>query len=367
MSTTQYYDVKDVAVLEGASIFIGFSLLLSTYSLVVYGLGWKLHVDQERQKVLSLIVLLLAIVGAIKHGQQVTSGNVMVYNILLLLQWVLALVELCIINHNSSVRLTVAFKNITPSATTVKWSTALMYVLILTCITPAVLAAMEQYPRKNLSASTHATVEYKIISLVLVVLTELVATISDIILIRTVTQGKHDGQAVRKAVKHDMKRMYTAIWITLGCDIVFKLLSVTGAFTPNFDTHCTNFSMALRACTNLRFGTTLIEVVQGNYTGSRQMSSKAFNSKLGSSTSPYPPLTPISVMMPSTPSSIAPPKPPHSPSMRGPSSSDLRNTSSQNLFAPLPPRRASRNDQGVRPSTRVYRTRDRSRGEYELE
>jgi len=346
-------DVKTAAVLEGAGIFIGMAFVISMYTVTTYGVGWKLNVDNDRQKVLAVTVAILAIVGMIKHGQQVTSSDIMTYNVLLLLQWIMSLFSLCIINHNSLVRFAVAISNSYISATMISRLTVLLYFMIMICISPAIMAAVEQYPKKNLSASRYATTDFKLTILILIIITEAIATVSDVLLIRKVTEGKIDGVVVRSAVKRDMKYMYWSIWVTLVLDITFKTVSVAGIFTPNFDSHCTNFTMALRACTNLRFGTTLIDVVQGTYNASSHQRSGTHNGSRVALPGDAPAATPRSRNQMSTNGS--PPSPFSPTTSRNPLKIDT-GRSQQNLAAPdyYSPRHTPR---GSRPSTKNKSTR----------
>lgn len=137
-----------------------------------------------------------------------------------------------ILNHNTFSRINALdIKYFSVSKETFQKISIIFYVLPLVCLIPIYLAAIEKMPGGYLNKSPYNSLVYKPMNLVLVLVTEFMATITDVMLILKVVQThgsvKQDqGKKINMSAPRDLIANYTISWVLIGADIFVKAMNM---------------------------------------------------------------------------------------------------------------------------------------------
>ncbi|KAI8825629.1 uncharacterized protein EV422DRAFT_513619 [Fimicolochytrium jonesii] len=277
--------VKNVIPLEGGSIVCGMVITLAIQNFMQHGVSVKVIKDRDRQKFLILVCSFVVVAGVISLGLNQTGELYILQNfVLMIIFWGVQLGLGCV-NHNTIIRTFIALASVSQQ----KWrpQTLSYYCLALYPLTAIVLipiymgfpSSIEKHQGVNASAINKEV--FKPLNVALVIATEVLATISDLLLILRVekaesaagrfstaraavrTNGTVSSNVVRKSAGAEFWRRlwmhYGLIWTTVVLDVLLKILIYLG-YPVLFDSQVTNATILLRAVTNLQFGTTLKQV-----------------------------------------------------------------------------------------------------------
>jgi hypothetical protein len=219
-----------------------------TIQTTEYGLAVGIRNDKKRQKLLNLLCLFGSIAGCFVYPVNYMDEIPHLSSFLTFVMFVSIQYSLCIINHNSFVRLAILTRRMWTRTNLI----LLIYVLPLFTLIPIYLAAYESIPiNKRLNLSNWNSSIYKPLNIVLVISTELVALGTDILMLRRLKQK----------TTLLLKKMYCITWIFLTTDIVIKYLISIGV-PMLFDSILSLVTLAMRARVNLQFGLLLQKAVK---------------------------------------------------------------------------------------------------------
>jgi hypothetical protein len=246
--------------LAGGELFSGIILTLSTLTIASHGLGNSLLKDKERQKILTLICFIGGITTMLSNSFNATGISVPVSDATVFIGFVCVQFGLVILNHNTVVRLS----NLLPQSLkitrkTIDMMCCVMYILPVFTLIPIYLAFKDKAGtglRMNTSVWNQQV--YKPLNIGLTVATEVLATVTDVLLMNKVLSTKKQlaSNVSEKKVdqsKKDLQMNYVAVWIFTLLDIALKIIIMSGqAFL--FDTNIALSALIMRARTNLAYG-----------------------------------------------------------------------------------------------------------------
>ncbi|KAJ3272473.1 hypothetical protein HDV01_005543 [Terramyces sp. JEL0728] len=257
--------VANVIPLEGGALVSGIVLTLTMTALYEHGFSFDIFNDKGRQKLVTFICLIGGIAGATFYGFNQTKMSFMVTNISVFILFLCGQYGLVIINHNTVIRLVNSFPVFSRlNIQTVQRCCAPLYLLPWAALIPIYLAFLDTYDKEvPLTVSPWNTKVSKMIFMVLIFTTEIFATFTDILLLKTVTRitGHHNTKATRKNT--DMLATYGTVWLFMFCDFMLKMLVMNG-YPFLFDGITTVTVVALRARANLYYGVMLKKVIESS-------------------------------------------------------------------------------------------------------
>ncbi|KAJ3021263.1 hypothetical protein HKX48_008892 [Thoreauomyces humboldtii] len=164
----------------------------------------------------------------------------------------------------------------------------LLYPLTIVALVPIWMAfpsASEVHEGVNASKYWNDQI-FKPLKVALVFATEMLATASDMLLLRRVLTGSKHKTDAKKIVRNNLLKQYAVVWTSVLLDVLLKLLIFAGQ-PVLFDSQVTNLTLSLRAAANLKYGLTIREVfaasskpsTAGVQTSGRQISSNPGKSR----------------------------------------------------------------------------------------
>ena len=285
--------------LAGGEIISGMTLVLTAQVIWSHGFSANVFHDQKRQILLNNVMFLAAINGILAHSFNATQSSVWASNVTTLCSFAFVQFGLVVLNHNSIARFN-AYCNIM-SMNTLKWVCLLLYFLPFAVFIPIYIAAANQIPNGQLINASHFNKEiFKPMTLALILTTEVLATISDVVLLRSVLQikdqllsasAKTPKKKVRKinSVSLDLLCNYVFTWFFLVFDITIKIGIILG-YPLLFDSIISILTIALRARSNILYGLNMKEVFENtrSSTSDSHCSVSGHTARNPSPTSPLP-------------------------------------------------------------------------------
>ena len=201
-----------------------------------------------------------------------THESILGSNITTLLSFAFVQFGLVVINHNSLVRFN-AFSLIM-SQKTLNRICMVLYFLPFAVLIPIYFAAAQRMTRNELiNMDVWNRHVYKPMTVVLVFVTELLATISDVLLLRSVLRIRNQllaasGNSSRKinqiqSVSSDLLANYLVTWFFLLFDILVKV-SIMAGYPFLFDSIVSILNIAMRARTNILYGLNMKNIFESS-------------------------------------------------------------------------------------------------------
>jgi hypothetical protein len=268
--------------LSGGEIVSGMTLVLTAQMIWSHGFHFNIFHDKKRQILLNNVMFLAAINGILAYPFNASLSSVWASNITTLLSFAFVQFGLVVLNHNSIARFNAYCNIINPSL--LKWICLILYLLPFAVFIPIYLSAAEQVPRGQLINTSHFNkLIFKPMTLSLILTTELLATISDIFLLRSVLKIKdqllsHTANIPQKnanrinSVSLDLLCNYIFTWFFLLFDIAVKIGIILG-YPILFDSIISILTIALRARSNILYGLNMSNIFQRSRTGQSSSSS----------------------------------------------------------------------------------------------
>ncbi|KAI8909036.1 hypothetical protein EDD86DRAFT_218706 [Gorgonomyces haynaldii] len=261
---------QNVLPLEGGAICAGIAITLCTEAFYTFGFSVNIFNDQSRQKFVNLICLVGAVAGAVFYGSNQTKLDFMTTNVSVFILFLCGQYGLAILNHNTIIRACTLFPMFArANIEYVQKLCLVLYVLPWIALTPIYFAIGETYPKGvALTTSPWNTVTSKFLFMGLIVVTEVLATITDMLLLKQVQNLDSSNMTAARAQKtRDVNVSYAAIWVFMVIDIILKVLIANG-YPVLFDGTTTIICIALRTRANLNYGLLLKEVLTVTSAGS---------------------------------------------------------------------------------------------------
>ncbi|KAJ3272474.1 hypothetical protein HDV01_005544 [Terramyces sp. JEL0728] len=272
------FPIERAIPFEGGSAVSGIVLTLTSLALYEYGISIDIFNDRSRQKLVMLISFIGGIAGLIFYGSNQTKLNWMVTNVSVFILFLAGQYGMVIINHNSIIRLAVAL-NLELSR--IQKMCSVLYILPWVALIPIYFAIHETFPfQVPLTTSTWNTVVSKELFLILIFVTETLATVTDIMLLNRVQKSANHFGSGGCDYKRDLHASYAVIWSFMLADFTVKIL-ITQGYPFLFDAIITISVVVLRARTNLYYGVMLKKVMdESSYGVSNGQSSQVRNTNM---------------------------------------------------------------------------------------
>ncbi|KAJ3020893.1 hypothetical protein HKX48_009575 [Thoreauomyces humboldtii] len=249
----------NVIPLEAGSIICGIVLCLALQSLSAHGMSYKVVGDADRQKFLNTLCLIVVVAGIISLGLNQTGQYFQLQDVCVLIIFWGVQLGLCTTNHNTIVRSYLAFAKNTGYVRRISTWCLALYPLSIVILTPLFVAFNTTVTEeKGINSSKINTQVFKPLNVALVFATELLASGSDILLLRRILAGNVDSEA-KEIIKRNLLKQYAVVWGSVVLDILLKLLIFAGQ-PVLFDSQVSNLTLVLRAATNLKYGLTIKDV-----------------------------------------------------------------------------------------------------------
>jgi hypothetical protein len=239
---------KHSAILLATAMFCcGIAFTLTTQS-TGFGFQIGLRNNKKRQKLLNILCMIACFCGTVCYPVNYLEVIPLMSSILTLIFFISIQYALCIVNHNSFVRLLVISNRLQVHY---DWILGI-YALPPFTMIPIYLAAADHIPRNiRLNLSPWNSNVYKPLNIFLVVGTELIAFVTDVLILRKMRQN----------ISRGLMKMYIVTWTFLLIDIVIKYLIAMG-YPLLFDSILSTLTIAMRARVNLQFGLDLKKKIQ---------------------------------------------------------------------------------------------------------
>ncbi|KAJ3253485.1 hypothetical protein HK103_000517 [Boothiomyces macroporosus] len=255
------FPIERAIPFEGGSVVSGIVLTLTSLALYEHGVSVDIFNDRSRQKLVMLISFLGGIAGLIFYGSVQTKISWMVTNISVFILFLAGQYGMVIINHNSIIRLTVALNL---EINRMQKFCGILYVLPWVSLIPIYYAINETMPLQvPLTTSTWNTIVSKELFLILIFVTEILATMTDIMLLNKVQSSANQVGNGGSDHRADLHMSYAVIWFFMLADFTVKIL-ITQGYPYLFDAIITICVVVLRARTNLHYGVLLRRVLEGS-------------------------------------------------------------------------------------------------------
>ncbi|KAJ3271329.1 hypothetical protein HDV01_006834 [Terramyces sp. JEL0728] len=249
---------------EGGSVISGIVLTLTSLAMYEYGISFNIFNDKSRQKLVMLISFVGALAGLVFYGSNQTKLSWVVTDISVFILFLCGQYGLVIVNHNSIIRLAVTFDLPVPK---VQRLCGVLYLLPWVALVPIYLAFSATISKElALTTSTWNSVVSKLEFLVLIFVTEILATVTDLMLLNKVqksTSALSQGKNGRNGHGFDLHISYAIIWFFMIADFTVKIL-ITQGYPLLFDAIITISVVVLRARSNLFYGVMLKRVLDGS-------------------------------------------------------------------------------------------------------
>ena len=257
--------------LAAGEVLAGMTLVLTTQLFWSFGFQYNVFNDKKRQVFLNFLMMLASVNGLFAYPFNATLESISGSNITTLASFAFVQFGLVIINHNSLVRFN-AF-SLFMSKNVMNRICLVLYFLPFSVFIPIYFAAAERMPKNQLinmdDWNRHV---FKPMTVGLVFTTELLATISDILLLRSVLRIRNQllaatGITIKKqnkiqSVSSDLIANYLLTWFFLFFDILVKL-SIMAGYPFLFDSIVSILNIALRARTNILYGLNMKNLFEG--------------------------------------------------------------------------------------------------------
>ncbi|KAJ3322461.1 hypothetical protein HDV06_003005 [Boothiomyces sp. JEL0866] len=255
------FPIERAIPFEGGSVVSGIVLTLTSLALYEYGISVDIFNDRSRQKLVMLISFIGGVAGLVFYGSNQTKLSWIVTNISVFILFLTGQYGMVIINHNSIIRLAVALNF---ELGRIQRICGFLYVLPWVSLIPIYFAIHETYSLQvPLTTSTWNTVVSKELFLILIFVTEILATVTDIMLLNKVQDSANQVRNVGHDHKTDLHVSYAVIWFFMIADFTVKIL-ITQGYPFLFDAIITICVVVLRARTNLYYGVLLRRVLEGS-------------------------------------------------------------------------------------------------------
>ncbi|KAJ2999552.1 hypothetical protein HDV02_002517 [Globomyces sp. JEL0801] len=262
----------------GGCFFAGVNIALIQMTLKEYGFNFNLKNDTDRQTVLCLVLFIGAITSMVLYplndeGSQITWINILVVTLLFSVQY-----GLVIINHNTIFRFSAAYPE-NKFFQFILRHYGFLYIIPIFTMIPIYLAGYYTIP-SNVTLNKHFfnMQVFKPMNIALVLITELLAVITDIRLLVRVGEVtdrtnlknssiqpkgfKRNWKKFQKYSRADLWRDYYVIWGLLVIDISLKIAIASGVKII-FDSAVSITTMIMRGRFNLRY-TSLLKYMLEN-------------------------------------------------------------------------------------------------------
>ncbi|KAJ3174739.1 hypothetical protein HDU87_006988 [Geranomyces variabilis] len=255
--------VDDAIAIEGGTLVAGITLTIVVININAHGVSFDLTSDINRQKLLNFLGLFVGVFGLISLGLNKTGQTYILNDVSIVIIFLGIQLGLCCVIHNTIVRGYVASnrKGGFSVQQVSRWSIAI-YPLVFVVLIP-IWIGFTQANGVAVNLTTINKVVFKPLNIALVVSAQLLATISDIVLLRVVARSMHVGEVVTNgsgisgiAEGKPLFKQYALIWATVVLDVIIKILIYQG-YPVLFDSQISNLTLVLRAHTNLVYGLNL--------------------------------------------------------------------------------------------------------------
>ena len=249
---------QSAASLGGGSLISGMVIVLTIQLLYSHGIQWDLGHDRKRQTVLNLLCLIAGLNGIVAYPVNQTETSVALSNITTWIMFLAVQYTLMIINHNSLVRGYNSFASNSQPSANFKRLCLLLYLLPVLTMIPVYMASSEKVPSNSLiNSSDYNKRIFKPINLTMVIVTELFAVITDLLLLRRVDQVhkamEFQGKSEHDRISKDLWMNYIVTWFFLLSDVLIKVLIIYN-IPLLFDSILSIATSAMRARCNLEYG-----------------------------------------------------------------------------------------------------------------
>lgn len=281
----------NATTLGAGMLLTGLTLTITTQMLYDFGLDIGIWNDKKRQVLLNLVCWFGAVVIMIAYPYNQTKENPWVGDwIGTPMFWIIAQYGLVILNHNTLTRIGVIMNLSDAGRARLNKIGTVFYFLPPIVMIPIWLAMRDFAGTTNPSTGIpfgpgfhryYNSEVYKPLNTALVISTEALAIITDIILLKKV----FDASRASKAFKNqsvswfsgefkDLMVMYSFTWGMIIFDCVIKLLIAAGhAFF--FDTVITITCIALRSRANLLYGLEIKSLISNDSTTTQKTTNNA--------------------------------------------------------------------------------------------
>ena len=276
-------NTEKVAVLSVALLVSGISLALTSQIIWGHSVHFNLFHDYHRQTVINFIMFLATINAIIAYPSNATQNSVLVSNVTTLFSFTFVQYGLVMINHNSLARWNAWSKAF--SLKSLNAISMLLYLCPLVAMIPIYLAVIEKFPSNQLLNQSSWNIEiWKPMTMGFVVVTEVLATISDVGLLMNVyairnqlfrksSEQRRTGSISsisRKRISSlslDLATNYIITWFFLLADIFTKVLIMFG-YPFLFDSILSITTIALRSKSNIIYGLNMKEIFEESISAS---------------------------------------------------------------------------------------------------
>ncbi|KAJ3170185.1 hypothetical protein HDU88_008811 [Geranomyces variabilis] len=254
--------VNDAIAMEGGTLVAGITLTIVAININAHGVSFDLTSDINRQKLLNFLGLFVGVFGLISLGLNKTGQVYILNDVAIVIIFLGIQLGLCCVIHNTIVRGYIASnrKGGFSVQQVSRWCIA-VYPLVFVVLIP-IWIGFKQANGVAVNATTINKVVFKPLNIALVVATQLLATISDIVLLQVVSRSMNvdevatNGSAISATVGKPLIKQYVLIWATVVLDVIIKILIYQG-YPVLFDSQISNLTLVLRAQTNLVYGLNL--------------------------------------------------------------------------------------------------------------
>lgn len=274
-------NIVDLVIpLSGGQIFAGATFTITVQMLYKYGFRFGLKSDKKRQIILNMICLICSINVMLSYGFNATRQSNLATNITTLVSFMSVQFALAVLNHNSIIRFSTLLKGkVDHSSDRVHRYCLFLYLLPWIALIPVYLAIQDKWVEGGLdesfNKSWYNTKLYKPVNSVLVILTEVFAIVTDILLLLRIRSGrkkileimmdspvKPSPKTTKKSSKlfKDLVVNYGITWFLIVFDVVLKTL-ITLGYPLLFDSIVSISAIALRSRANLTFGLQLQNIL----------------------------------------------------------------------------------------------------------
>ncbi|KAI8903462.1 hypothetical protein DFJ77DRAFT_515505 [Powellomyces hirtus] len=253
--------VENLIPVQAGTLIAGIVATVSFLNLDKHGVSVNLITDNNRQKFLNLIGFIVAIAGIISIGLNQTGEAYVLNNVCIIVIFLGIQLGLCCVIHNTIVRafLCLSWRS-GPGITTVSKACLTIYPLVIMVLIP-IYIGFTQVDGKAVNTSEINKTVFKPLNIALVVSTQLLATISDVVLLRMLARSMLPAEIgsrgiSRESVSAPLMKQYILIWVTVVLDVLIKILIYQGQ-PVLFDSQISNMTLVFRAQTNLTYGLNL--------------------------------------------------------------------------------------------------------------
>ncbi len=292
-STLTASEIWGIARMQGGSFVCGIVLAITCAALYKYGISFNIFNDKKRQILLNLICILCSVNAFVSYGfgeTKVSSVMIDFHSVITFscVQWALV-----ILNHNSIVRFSAMLQSLKFDRKKLNYYCCVLYVLPFLALTPIFMALSEMRGTgKTANSSYYNTQIFKPLNIALLIVTEIIASITDVLLLHKVGQVRAKltkttstkAQRLMDMTSRDLHWGYALTWFVMVLDIAMKIGRITGMPTM-FDSMMTIWTVALRSRINLQYGLELQKMFSPVNNGTGTSTSSVLSQQTASTTS----------------------------------------------------------------------------------